>query len=88
MSILQKNHAVCELLTNLLFINKYHAFDARTHALYQFLASPFSLRAKALSRMRKAHGYKVNQTHEMSLRGGGLGHWFPEHLQLRVIHRF
>jgi hypothetical protein len=23
----------------------------------------------------QAHGYKVNQTHEVSLRGGGLGHW-------------
>jgi hypothetical protein len=21
------------------------------------------------------HGYKVNQTHKVSLRGGGLGHW-------------
>ena len=47
--------------------------------LYQFLASPFSLSAEALSRMRNPHGYKVNQSHKVKLREGGLGHWPAGH---------
>ena len=28
----------------------------------------------------KVDGYKMNQTHKMSLRGGGLGHWLVGHV--------